>query len=305
MPTHYYSASSKKSKKATATETDGAAYATSDRMANGIENTEDHLTLGGSPPIKFASVEDLLNKVECRRAEIDKKNCYLVFDHVGFSQHKQVVDYRDENRMHFRFAYFLETRTLIIKIPSAEHEEAHANFSMMIIEEDIEHWLQNSKTHKTQQGSALYSAKEGDSSWTNRITRPRADSWPVFMIEAGNSESLAHLIRDAKWWLESSDGQVRMVILIKVNKTDHTIQILKYIPIPHPATYSLRSQPTVMPSLDADVLVNISTIPPQVQGGPLTLEFDRLFDRPPNSLAENDITLSNQSLGDWAVSVLT
>ena len=72
-----------------------------------------------------------------------------------------------------------------------------------------------------------------------------------------------------------------MVILIKVNKTEHTIQILKYITIPHPTTYSLRSQPTVMPSFAADVLVNFSTIPPQVQRGSLTLEFHRLFDRIP------------------------
>lgn len=79
----------------------------------------------------------------------------------------------------------------------------------------------------------------------------------MFVIGAGDSESLAHLIRDAKWWLESSDGQARIVILIKVNKTDHTIQILKYIPIPHPTTtYSLSSQSVVLLSLVADILID-------------------------------------------------
>lgn len=148
--------------------------------------------------------------------------------------------------------------------------------------------------------------------WTNRITRPRADSWPVFIIETGNPESFAQLRTDARWWLESSDGQVRMMILIKVNKTDHTIQILKYIPIPHPTTYSLRSQPAVMLSYAANVFQDVTDEPSTTSyhstrplrlsyqnmvtvtvdinhsfigaRRPVNLEFYRLLVAPPNSL---------------------
>lgn len=52
-----------------------------------------------------------------------------------------------------------------------------------------------------------------------------------------------------------------MVILIKVNKMQSTIQILKYIPIPNPARYSFRNQPMVLPFLAVDFLIDISVIP--------------------------------------------
>ena len=74
----------------------------------------------------------------------------------------------DEHRLHLRFTFGIGTLT--IKIPSAWHEEAHANFSMMVIEEAIgmgiarqEYCLFNSKTQTQHCPSALYSAKEGNS----------------------------------------------------------------------------------------------------------------------------------------------
>lgn len=253
---------------------------------------EENSVLDGSPPAKFIAIED--------------RNCYLAFNQVDFSNYHKIIDYRYEHRLHLRVAYFLGTETLIIKIQSEGHEEIHANFSCTVIEEAImmgtsgdERWLLAAKRQKSQHRppSHHYSEKEKDSSFTNLTTRLQNDSWPVFVIEAGKSESLAHLKADAKWWLENSECKALMVSLIKVNKAQSTIQILKYIPIPNPARYSFRSQPMVLPSLAADILIDISVIPSQAQGGPLTLEFDRLFDRAPNSPAEGDIFLGTQRLG--------
>lgn len=139
--------------------------------------------------------------------------------------------------------------------------------------------------------SHFYSEKEGDSSFTNRITRQK-DPLPVFLFEAGNSESVACLKADAKWCLKKSEGKVLMVILIKVNKRQSTIQILKYIPIPNSTRYNFCDQPVVLSSLTAEILNDISVVPPRVQGAPLPLEFGRLFDRPSNPPAESNIVLS-------------
>lgn len=80
-------------------------------------------------------------------------------------------------------------------------------------------------------------------------------------MQAGNSESLARLKANAKWWLGNSEGKILMVILIKINKMQSTIQILKYIPIPNPSRYSFRNQPMVLPFLAVDFLIDISVIP--------------------------------------------
>ena len=94
--------------------------------------------LNDSPPAKFIDIEDLLQKVECRKTKIVKedRNCYLVFNQVDFSNYHKIIDYRDEHRLHLRSTYFLGTETLmIIKIPSGEHEETHAKLSCMVIED--------------------------------------------------------------------------------------------------------------------------------------------------------------------------
>jgi hypothetical protein len=73
------------------------------------------------------------------------------------------------------------------------------------------------------------SQKEGDSTFLNRLIRQGNDEWPSLAIETGNTESLPRLCSDAKWWIESSRGEVRIVVLIKVNRPRKLVTILKYV----------------------------------------------------------------------------
>jgi hypothetical protein len=50
------------------------------------------------------------------------------------------------------------------------------------------------------------------------------------VIEAGVSESLQRLRCDAQWWISHSSGQVRIILLIKVNKARKHVMIEKWVP---------------------------------------------------------------------------
>lgn len=93
-----------------------------------------------------------------------------------------------------------------------------------------------------------------------------------------------------RWWAESSKGDVHIVILLVVDKANKKIQILKYIP---------GTSPTVQ-GLMTDITIDYSVSPPRFQGGPLILEFVRVFSRLPTSAAEPDIVVSEQKLVEWS-----
>jgi hypothetical protein len=103
---------------------------------------------------------------------------------------------------------------------------------------------------------------------------PSCDAWSTLVIEAGNSESPPYLRADTKWWIEHSGGQVRIVILLKVKGSNRKIRVLKYVPIYRPPTYpNARNVPNVVPNLVADITIDQSANPSQIQGTPLTLSL--------------------------------
>jgi hypothetical protein len=70
----------------------------------------------------------------------------------------------------------------------------------------------------------------------------------------------------------------------------------------YPAT---RNAPNVLavPNLVTDISIDQSANPSQIQGAPLTLEFDQVFSRQPNPPNEIDITLTAQDLDSWAIGI--
>lgn len=101
--------------------------------------------------------------------------------------------------------------------------------------------------------SQFFSEKEGDSAYRNKLLRPDdSTDWPRLVIEVGDSESLPPLQTDGKWWIENSRGQVRIVLLLKIDtKKKRTIRILKYVSVPPSSSsrYNLRHDPVSVPCL--------------------------------------------------------
>ncbi|RYP49384.1 hypothetical protein DL768_004890 [Monosporascus sp. mg162] len=64
---------------------------------------------------------------------------------------------------------------------------------------------------------------EGDSSGGPYPERYGVGQWPTLVIEAGYSQSLAGLHADMRWWFSTSNHDVKIVILAKLDRRQHEI----------------------------------------------------------------------------------
>jgi hypothetical protein len=229
------------------------------------------------------------------------------FSNVTPTSFVAINKHRERTGSKVRFTYFPDIATLIIKIPTKIHEQAHLHFSMILVQlaggmgirqgEFIPYGAATMKSENCPQRSQ----KEGDSTFLNRLIRQGNDEWPSLVIQAGNTESLPCLRSDAKWWIESSRGEVQIVVLIKINRPRKLVTILKYVPGPRPVAYpNTRNSPNIVPVESATITIDQSVAPSQIQGTPLILEFDQVFSRRPNPPNERDLILTAADLDSWA-----
>ena len=163
-------------------------------------------------------------------------------------------------------------------------------------------------------GSISSRRKEPDECLVPRTRMPTwsTQGWPTMVIEAGVSESLPKLRNDANWWFNHSNGAVRIVLVISVNKArkEPIVEKWQLLPpfSPNPITSAALDQirqelPAPMPprlhqpaatqqSYDAQVIKITAN---NITGAPLVLPFLALFDRPPKG-NEADIVLGLQEL---------
>src|SRR3984957_1507887 len=100
-------------------------------------------------------------------------------------------------------------------------------------------------------------SKEGDSAFKPWSMRPHETDWPTIVIESGWSESLTRLREDARRWLENSKGNVKIVLLISIDRRAGTMIIEKWenrpVPANKPATRSNTTQsPTQIQAITID-----------------------------------------------------
>ncbi|PWW75434.1 hypothetical protein C7212DRAFT_345417 [Tuber magnatum] len=119
-----------------------------------------------------------------------------------------------------RFTYEESEECLIIRVmPGACHEAISRAFCYEIVDK-ISKLPGHSKNSVYSVGSTQFNvpskrSKQGDEGFGPTDTRPYRDDWPPLMIEVGYSGSLHQLRHDAEWWLQYSDDQTGMVILIE------------------------------------------------------------------------------------------
>lgn len=280
----------------------------SDRMdSSELAMVKDHL------PIPYFGFRQLTKMINERYEKVQESNAsvYMSFSNITWDKLIAIERGRQNEGMHFRLTYFEDISTMIIKIITRQHESAHLSFGLDIYDEVRRMGLQRLEFMPT--GAAerkVFSqyvgrtVKQGDSTYINRAIRP-ADDWPNLVIESGNSESLARLRMDARWWIEASKGRVSIVLCIKIDKKNQKMQIIKYIPHPTPQYPTTRNRPAVSAVEAATIFIDHSVTPPRTQGAPLMLEFQSLFDRAPSPPAESDIVFSAGSLESFAANVFS
>ena len=120
--------------------------------------------------------------------------------------------------------------------------------------------------------------------------------WPSFVIETGVFESLPRLRMDATWWFANSCGDVRIVLVVSINKATRQVVLERWqlapvgtlVPLSPETIFDLQEknappplekQPFVSPdSAYCAQRIKICRTSNTVTGGPLRLPFQPVMD---------------------------
>jgi hypothetical protein len=150
--------------------------------------------------------------------------------------------------------------------------------------------------------------KEADSAYTNPSIRRNETDWPTLVVECGVSESLSRLRIDARSWFAHSNGDVKIVIVISIDRANKGLLIENWSMTPagpRPTTRAINPN-TLIPTMVQQIIVTQNPVVPPapatytVVGAPLILGFQNLFLRPPVP-PEADIIVNAALLQGWAI----
>ncbi|KAF3770571.1 hypothetical protein M406DRAFT_247864 [Cryphonectria parasitica EP155] len=176
----------------------------------------------------------------------------------------------------------------------------------------LDSWVPIHSTTLRERGHPDGDGGEGDSAGGPHPARNIAGAWPTLVIEAGVTESMAQLRLDMQWWFRASDHQVKIVIIIKLNRDNNQIILEKYQETPTSARLgatttraSIVQTNGVLPEPQQRINItrNVGTPPSyHVARGALILSFRLLFLRDPGP-DEGDIVLGVPELQIYAARV--
>ncbi|GIK02121.1 hypothetical protein Aspvir_006164 [Aspergillus viridinutans] len=264
------------------------------------------------PPAPIGDPQDFKSAIENRSTALRDgsiEDSYLSFGGVTPQLFESIESRRDTlGAKRARFTYFADIETLV-KVPSEPHERGHAIIGHEISRRLRTHMAVNFEEVVPVQSTTYHgrggSSKEADSAYKNLNVRSQVASWPLWVVEGGMSESLERLRGDASWWINHSNGDVQLAILVWICPSRRTIKVETWVserrppsPAPGPRTRARGAIPTLWARKeDGEVEMDFSANTPTYQGPPaLVFQFNRLIGRPPNPPGECDVVLTRQDL---------
>ena len=129
--------------------------------------------------------------------------------------------------------------------------------------------------------------------------RDRFEVAYIWRVQVGLSESLHRLRMDAQWWLINSNGTVKMVIIIRLQRNPHSIRIEQWEmvtsrPITRHNSTGMHPASTSIFEIDQHGIATPANVP-------LTIPYLTMFDQPRVGAA--DIVITSQELSAVALCV--
>lgn len=135
------------------------------------------------------------------------------------------------------FDYYRPFEVLVVKLRSKEQEQAVQLFTRMLYRK-LGQMHQNTSKHLRSSGPEVMKTKDRvkvpDACFSpvvNVSEDRQGNYWPTLVIEVGFSQCHGRLDQDAKWWLQQSEGHVRMVLTVSIERQGcEGIKIEKWVP---------------------------------------------------------------------------
>lgn len=231
---------------------------------------------------------------------------YSVEDSFVVLKHFPGILDEHEERLPGRCDHSPSLQILIITMPGQPHEEAASSFEAMITT-----LAQKMKVNRriAKCGATLVDtperSKQADRSWK---PARQGREFPTVTLEVGFSETTLKLERDIAWWINGSDGEVRMGITIDIKRGSHSIELKSWTPAFEPSPRniyttaggrqikrSINNLPS--PQITQRILItrgrNGSS--PTIEGEPLIIPFQTLLLNEPGE-GEGDFVFTAEML---------
>lgn len=228
------------------------------------------------------------------------RNDYVIFTNID--EHTFLRDFDESLRKSYS-DFFPQARILVARMPATEvHEAAHTELHNTLM---IMLGAMNVHSQLLSLGVADVvtptRTKEPDQSYKPmNFPAGYSSHWPSMVIETAFSESQSTPANDARWWLNASGGELKIVITIAVQKKREAITIDKWEATSRPT----RGDPgKTVPEVVQKVTITREggDAPVHVTGAPLIIWFEKLFLRPAEEeKGEGDVLFSHDDLAEIA-----
>lgn len=129
-----------------------------------------------------------------------------------------------------------------------------------------------------------------------RLPRGRTADWPAIVLEVAVSESASKLMSDVRYWLRQANGAVQVALTLNINRRTPELTLERWErnddggnEPPH------RKQSITMRKCAKNHI--------EISGGPLVVDFEKLFLRKPDIPKERPIRLEAEDLRYIAISI--
>ena len=200
---------------------------------------------------------------------------------------------------HSWFAYDKSQELLLVRgAVSRAHEYANLTFNVLLMRALNAVGLRSGlssccRTCHGEEGSIR--ADRGWRPWT--LPPGRGQEWPTGVLEISHSGTPWKLMSDVHFWLRQADGAVKFVLTMQIDRHSPEITLEKWARRSCPCGLDgppCREQIITVFKRDERIIV---------RGGPLVIEFERLFLRSPRTQTERDIRLNDEDLTELATDI--
>lgn len=212
-------------------------------------------------------------------AEVDEKQ----FDEDFRSSSDKVI-------LHSISTYDPTQRILFAKMTTSAHAQALGEFNSQLLDAIQPQYLR--QTLGKYPGQLFHGqgrSKAANNAWGPYKRPPhRNQRWPTIVMEVAVSETRMKLEADISFWLTRTFGQVKMVIAAEVGRTRHQRILLEKWVLDDNEQPHCSQQITLRKT-------SLQDRTPVIENGPLTIEFETLFNRP-RQPGEHNVVLDNARL---------
>lgn len=248
--------------------------------------TREYRYQGRQQLLKILDREQMLYSAD----KTGRRSEYVVFSHIDEATFQQFYD----SRLHLH-SYLPRPQLLIAKMENSVHAIAHGALVAEVIIKLKDLGMSVTQNLKVLAGGTIKGPDRSKTPDHQFFPKPLPESrdskWPSMVIEVEQTETALQLRRDAAWWTNASDGDVKLVLTIHVPKKKRIVTYCLWHPRDRPArpnkqiTAQLRHQVTVVRRADLSIIASDN----------LTIPFGHLFLRNPQG-SETDIVIDKDTL---------